>query len=112
MGRHLESCTYNTKNLAETIAFVATVWNCANSGELAADKNKYYAADVRDFPETSLYFTDIKPKKSSKKLEISAVESTINGKSQDRDRNEEAVHEDIADRSSEKKKKKKKKSKS
>merc|ERR1712106_550105 len=116
--RHLESCTYNTKNLAKTIEFVATDWNCAESGELTTDKNKFYAADVKDFPKTGVFFVDIKTKpvpaknasSLSKVLDNSTVEASVNDISQANEITKNSMHDDTVD-SKEKKKKKKKKNK-
>ena len=98
--------------------FVATDWNCAESGELTTDKNKFYAADVKDFPKTGVFFVDIKTKpvpakkasNSSKVLDNSTVEASVNDISQANEITENSMHDDTVD-SKEKKKKKKKKNK-
>ena len=114
--RHLESSTYDNNNLAETIQFVATEWNCAESGELRTNKNKLKVADVKDFPKSDLYFVDIKPKpllakkasNSSKVLTNSTVEATVNDISHDKEITEKSMHDDTVDSTHIKKKKNKK----
>jgi len=50
------SSNYVEENLADTIEFVATQWNCTASGELASGEQQLNFLGVKDFPKTNLYW--------------------------------------------------------
>jgi len=110
--RHIDSCTFDEKKLADTIEFVSTDWNCSEKGDLGSDKEKFYSANFKDFPKSELYFVDIKPRKTvveiSETIEVPAaavtvVDNTFTGSS-----SLNGTHEDSTDKIEKKKKKKKK----
>merc|ERR1712130_688063 len=65
--RYIEGKSFNDKNLAETIEYVATEWNCSDKGDLGSDMRKFNSTDFKDFPKSDLYFVDIEAKPSPAK---------------------------------------------
>merc|ERR1712025_916616 len=110
--RYIEGKSYNDKNLAETIEYVATEWNCSDKGDLGSDMRKFNSKDFKDFPKSDLYFVDLEGKPSPAKkalIETSKADTVVTDTIAD-STSINVSHEDTS-ASKDKKKKKKKKNK-
>merc|ERR1719341_2738646 len=58
----------SSDNLVNTIEFVATEWNSTEHEDLAKKAKMFDMKDVKDFPNTDLYFVDKKPKEAAVKM--------------------------------------------
>merc|ERR1712215_496305 len=63
--------------MGNVLEHVVLNWNVSDDGELLKNKNKYYSSEVfKEFPKTSEFFADIKPKLT--KVVPSKTETSFN----------------------------------